>query len=418
VKLLFPTSLLLSAVTMLSLAAAESPGGADQPLYRFLFVVDTSASMARQKEVAADAMGKLIAAGINGRIQTGDLLGVWTIGDKLNRAAYGPKMWSDASRPEIAGQVFNLVRDARSSKPANLGMAVAAVREAAQASGSLTVFLVTDGTALIQGTPFDDAINEVFRGHSAAMKKSKSPFVVVLTAQQGELVSQAISPGGARIYIPPAPRTSTNAALEPALFGIKVVETNAVDPGAVKTNTPKTLSVSEISEILLKQQAARTNVARPVADSAGGTNAADIVAGNEAKPGTTESASTPVAAVTPEASTEASVSRPLSRPAEVVNPPETKTEAAVPSGDVAAAVESGRPAAPDAVAEPTLTPPAAQEPVVVLTVTASDLSRRYLAMAGGLFLVALFLGWLLIRWRRPRSHPSLITRSLRERERH
>lgn len=420
-KLRIQPVFLLAALICVSAVGAE-PGASPPTLYRYLIVLDTSSSMARHKEVAADTLGKLVATGINGRIQTGDLLGVWTIGEKLNPSALGPRMWVDEESGDIGGRVFVLARDAKYSKTANLGLAVSALLEAAQVSGSLTVFLVTDGATPVQGTPFDDAINEVFQGHAAAMKKAKTPFVVVLTAQAGALVSQAISPGGARIYIPPTPKPAIDPALEQELFGIQRPEAKRADQAAagdtVKTNAVKPLSVAEISEILQKQQAARTNVASDVTPPSAPSDPNATAVTTAATPTELPAAVRPPATEAnpaPADSTAAVLTSSI--PAKVESsesPPERP--ATVTAGPDATRVKHASPAL-DAIPGDTESAPPFQPAATILPQTPAAVGRRYLFMAAGLFAVALILGWLLIRWRRPRSHPSLITRSLRERER-
>lgn len=406
---------------------AESAVEVDPPPYRYLIVVDSSSSMARQKDTTADAIGKLIATGINGRIQTGDLLGVWTITDKLNRTAFGPRMWVDAERPEIAGKVFNLVREGKSAKTANLGLVIAGIKEVARASGSLTVFLVTDGSVPVQGTPFDDAINEIFQGHSAAMKKAKTPFVVVISAHGGEMVSQAVSPGGAKIYIPPVLKPPTDLAFEQDLYGIKRAETNSVDQaaagrGIAKTNAPKALSVDEIAEILLKQQTERTNppAAAAVSVVAGDTNGTGAGAIAGAKPVATESAAVASPVVIehsrePANASDSNLTAPT--PATASAPVAAVSEKAPDVSNPSVRPAPGEPSTPAAGAEESNPSPEVQQTAAILPPSPSELSRKYLLTAGGFLLVALVLGGLLFRWRRPRAYPSLITRSLRERER-
>ena len=202
--------------SLVLLAALASPGadgaegsGASVPPYRYLIVADTSAAMTRQKDIVVDTVGKLIASGINDHIQTGDLLGVWTVGDKLNKSAFGPKMWVTAERLENASRASQVLLDAKASKAANLVQAIDAIKEVASVSGSLTVFLLTGGAVPVAGTSFDAEINEVFRQHSAALRKVGKPFVVVFVAQNGRAVSHGVSPGGGRLFIPPVTKPLT-----------------------------------------------------------------------------------------------------------------------------------------------------------------------------------------------------------------
>ena len=108
--------------------------------------------MSRQKEVTIDTVHKLILSGINGRIHTGDMLGIWTFNEKLVPDAFPAQIWIPQQRQDIANRAYRFLRDQKVAKKARMEEAVAAIRQAAGVSGVLTVFLFSDGTSAMKGS--------------------------------------------------------------------------------------------------------------------------------------------------------------------------------------------------------------------------------------------------------------------------
>lgn len=406
--------------------AAENPEGS--PI-RYLIVVDTSASMSMDREVATNAIEKLLLGGFNGRVQTGDLVSVWTFGEKLNNSVLAPTMWTTESRPQIAGRTLRALRDVKFAKTPNMAEAINAIKKSAMRSGSLDVFLVTDGAVPVQGTPFDREIDRVFQQHGAAMRKVKKPFIVALSAHNGELAAHAISPGGNRVFIPPAQKPLAISATDDDVFGIaRSAGTNAIaqsgtngalaDSVAVRTNPPKTLSVSEISEILNRQQQQKSDAlaaAAAAAKSAANSNApasalpTNSIAHVKTNPLAAESVATPQ-----RVPIEVESNTPASKPADT--PPNAAVEPK-PTEKTQASDDAGKDKTSPAVDAMDKGPASVQETATIIPPSIRAIGRRYLMTAAGFFAVAILLGWMLVRRRRSRVYPSLITRSLRERER-
>ncbi len=450
-KTLFRLICFLPALLKVIGAGTDVADDPSPPLYRYLIVIDTSGAMAREKDIALDTVSKLVATGINERIQTGDTFGIWTFADRLNKRAYGPILWAAEQRTESAGRVLRVLRDLKFSKVANMGQVMAEIKQAAKASGSLTVFLVTDGTAPVRGTPFDAAINDVFQKHSAAMRKAKRPFVVAFSAQAGELAAQAVSPGGSRIFIPPVKGPLPDAVRQEHAFAVQLgSETNsAVQPPAavppveqgslLKTNAPKTLSAAEISEILKQQQMERSNslaAARAAITAAGVPNAPNSRIDPGSRPAETglPPVSSSVVVEQPRVAIEVPPSAALP-PASAANPvsgggdkpPLVQSQSAGPAER--GAVQSPKPQpeitsarsirTDDSVSALEVEAPvgsaAASQTATLIPPQPPARSRKYLFMAAVLFVVAGGLGWLLFRGGRSAPEPSLITRSMHDR---
>jgi len=438
---------------------------APPPPYRYLFVIDMSAAMARQKATTIDTVHKLILSGIDGRIQPGETLGIWTFNETISTNGFRAQRWNPQTRQDLANRIYRFLRDLKFAKKAHLEEVLAAVQDTAEVSGTLTVFLFADGTTPLSGTPFDGAINDIFKNHAVRMRKAKKPFVVVFVAQEGRLTAHAVSPAGSPIYVPPVKKLSHVALSTPKPGQAQPApgrQKPLSEPGQPRqpipipavqtatTNVAKTLSVDEISAELARQAAQKRSnsvpgvPARPVLP--GQTNTAPSESALTSPAAVAEFAqpavltSAPLGTATPpnreKASSIANAAQPKSDEPAAVPAPTAKDVASPGSPGEGSRTDSSaaitKPAGPSppsltgiptnsdglAEAEPTSTlalPPPPQAAVVVPSHTGSS-PRTYLLIGVALLLVAVLLGWLFFQNTRSTAQPSLISRSMDNKE--
>ena len=395
-----------------------------RPVYRYLFLIDTSSAMSRQKTATMDAMSRLILSGIGGRMRSGDAWNIWTVDDQLHTNGIPAQKWNPQERTDVANGVFRFLRAQRfNKKRAPLEKALAAVADEAERSGALTVFLFTDGGAPVKGTPFDEPINEIFTKHAAGMRKSKKPFVTVFVAQDGKFSAHAVSPGGERIYIPRPPEAVATAKKSEAAAKEK--------PADVPPPAARTLTAEEISEMLRQSQKRQSNTVAKlpapliIRGSASQTN---VVPGETTGKTAVEtpaqtpgaSAPAPVATVSPDRSAAVSQPPPAIAPAsparaapsaparenasDNASVPSTPPKDRVPVISTEKMVDDAREASSHSPAPAQTAVLAQQEP--------SSNSPLYLLAAVALLLAALILVWLYIRSLRYVPRPSIISQSL------
>ncbi len=390
---------------------------------RFVFLIDTSSAMSRQKDQTLDSVSRLILSGVGGRIQSGDVWSLWTMDDKLHTDFIPPQRWDPQQRGDVANRLYRALRDQRfSKKKPPLDKALAAVAEEAKISGTLTAFLFTDGSVPIKGTPFDEQINEIFTKHAAGMRKAKKPFVTVLVAQEGRFAAHAVSPAGERIYIPRLPEAAT------------AKQSDAKDNATGAVPAPaKTLTAEEISELLRQAQKRQSNtvVVTPapliIRGTAPQTN--QVPTDAAARPGVetiarpaVDSAPAPEATVSPDRSATVSATPPAIAP-----PSPVKAEAAAPTGANAAAavapsdssrsqpnrplVSSTETGASDPGEPPAHSAGAAQAAVLAQQEPLAN-TPIYLIAAVAMLFAAMIFAWLYLRGIRYVPRPSLISQSL------
>jgi hypothetical protein len=340
-----------------------------RPVYRYLFLIDTSKAMSRQKAVILDTVSRLILSGIGGRIKTGDAWNVWTLDEELHTNLFPPQQWDDQQRVEVANRVYRFLEAQRfNQKKSPLDGSLALLAEEAKISGTLTVFLFTDGSAPVKGTVFDGPINAIFTQHAAAMRKAKKPFVTVFVAQDGRFAAHAVSPGGERIYIPRLP--------EPVAIA-KKPEANEKPSGAtvLPSQAKTTLTAEEISELLLRQSQKRqsNSITIPAPLIIRGTpepiptNAPGKAALENPAPTSTPPQPAPASTVSPEPSVSVAKAQPVN--AVPANPPSTNPSSANP------APANSAPANPAPVNPPPVNPAPANPASVNSTVATPALAN-------------------------------------------
>ena len=433
----------LCAGLLVETRAATTTNETARPIHYFLFLIDTSSSMSEQKEVTADTMHKLILSGINGRMRPGDVFTIWTFNDRVYTNRYVAQRWIPSRNQDIANRAYRYLRDQRFSRKARIDLALAAVDNVVRRVDAITVFLFTDGTQLLKGTPFDNQVNDIFSKHSEEMRKAKKPFVAVLTGHEKKWLAQSVSPGGGPIYIPPMPDEQEEEAKgteSPAKVAeAKSQQTDLAPPKAdiARTDRPKSLTVEEISALLResqKKQAAQTSTNAPAGNAPPEPPAqtpVKEVAENQVNPapvakketGSIEAAAPTVVppAATPNSPPErapvesaatgtANAETQRTPPVAATTQP-LRTETAENKSDTSTPVAN-----PVSADSSTHQPPGSSAPTTpqatVLVPEPDRNSQRYLFFALGLLIVAIGSGLLLARNRRSTPQPSLISRSM------
>ncbi|PYM16413.1 MAG: hypothetical protein DME18_01515 [Verrucomicrobia bacterium] len=359
-------------------------------------------------------MSKLILSGVGGRLHAGEAWSIWTFEDQLHTNVFPAQLWDPRRREEAANHAYRFLRDQRPKKNnGHLDKALAAIGGEASLSGTLTVFLFTDGTEPIKGTPFDEPINAIFTTHAAGMRKAKKPFVTVFVAQNAQIAAYSVTPGGEPIFIPRLAKTSEKESAAPPPEPSSATKPEATS--APQPPTKKSLTVDEISEALRQSRKAKTNTvaAAPAPLILRGPTArndssipGEPTQHNAEFPAPTPNASPPASDKTAPPNRSASVSNAAP---EIAPVPAVRNEPGAPAGKSASA-----PAATNALSAPpkdvgpvtspkptgdetgmtSAAPSASPQTAAILQPEPASNAWKYLAAAGALLLVGITLAWL------------------------
>jgi hypothetical protein len=440
--LFFAAGLLLAAP---SRRAPESPRIPKQIENRFLFIVDSASAMRSYSNTIVQNVEGLLRSDMKGEFRQGDTIGLWTYNDTLH-PEFPMEVWSKDSKATVMADTAAFLQGLHYQKRAHLENVMPALNYVIKSSERLTVILMFDGEAMIQGTPFDSEINDLQKAYARELRAAHEPFVVVFAARDGVIYDYTINYPGAiaiphtanpekppetntPVVVVPVPETNTPAGPRVGasiiMSGSKLVHAGAPAPPPVADTTPTPVSSPPA-------QAAQPFVTAPV--SAPTTSVSNtpapvptpapppvVSAAPESQPAKAVIAPPPVAPVT-------NPPAPVNQPAIVVATPpphevvQAQTQSAPPpvvarQNPEPANATPTPPAQPSGV--PTKNPPSQTAPAVARNAPVADInppgtSQLALVVAAFALLTtaALLVVFLLRRSRRGTQQPSLISQSI------
>ena len=169
---------------------------------RYLFVVDTSAAMQRSAEGLYRATHRLIATGVGNRMQEGDIFTVWTYADTVLTREFPLNAWTRDLDIALANRTYEFLAQQKFRGKSNLRPVFAELGQALAIATNLTVILVSDGTDVVVGTPFDRAINILYGKRGSELRAAKMPFLTALVTDHGEFTHWAVRGGLEDIALP------------------------------------------------------------------------------------------------------------------------------------------------------------------------------------------------------------------------
>lgn len=372
---------------------------------RFLFVVDISSAMRASDAENRQALFDTIFNGIDGQMRTGDTFGLWLFNDELRAGEFPLQVWDEKNSMETASLAAKFLREQKYSGRPKPGAFMPRLLNLMKNVGDVSVLIFSDGGAQIEGTPFDAKIAAVYERRKSERSKAQKPFVTLLVARGGAIVSGAVVIAGESLGLPeraaPAvPLAATNRVATPtntAALAVAAVRTPPPAPAVVEVGEPKTIEslnvqsnppvappMPKVIQIVTHSNVARANP--PVEPPPARTNS--VVA-----PPTP-----PVTVATPALPSVVQDTQPVS-----------------PSILPVAAREPVVPVPPDA--QPiSPEPPAVQATAAPVPLPASDSNSTLLIVMGGV-LMAACLGLLavVLRRTRPAQRTSVITQSMERR---
>jgi hypothetical protein len=226
-KILILGQIFLAAGLLLAAPSRQAktpPRIQQQQENRFLFIVDTASAMRSYSNAIVQNVRELLASNMKGEFRQDDTIGLWTYNDTLH-PEFPMQVWSLDEKTTIMDEMSNFLRRRHYEKRAHFENVMPALNYVIKGSGRLTVILIFDGVAMIQGTPFDSEINDLQKAYARELRAAHEPFVIVFAARDGAIYDYTINYPGV-IAIPhtayPEKPAETNAPVE----AVSVPETN------------------------------------------------------------------------------------------------------------------------------------------------------------------------------------------------
>lgn len=400
--------LLLLGLALVRPAGAQSGSTTNAPGHRFLFLIDASAMMAPARAAIEQTVQDLIASGAAGQMQAGDEFALWPYRLRVITDAFAPLVWTPTNAVTLAKTAGDFLRNLTYQDTGLFYLALVEMFRVIKASPTVTVFLISDGAEMLQGTPFDLYANTIYRERAAQLRREKKPFVTALLAVDGNVIDCTVGVGGEKLTVPAVPPELRPKRSEPA--AAPSLSTTPRPPSAPST-TPPTKAPP--------QKKVTQTTASPPPQPPPPAPAPSPAARSDA----------PAPAMTATAPMAATVAAPSAPPPAPPPPAVADNAPAVAAASVSLTPTAPAPAPPpappvtpatqnDAAPAPARPPPAPAPAAEAADAPASlvfGMGEQRLLWAGlGLLLVAALIAVQLLRRhlnRRPRA--SLITRSMR-----
>src|SRR5271170_7145992 len=174
--------------TILLIPALHAQPESQKIQNRFLLIFDTSSAMKKCLPTTQTAVKKLFFSLMNGQLQPGDTIGVWTFAKEVGPGRFPLQQWQPENAATIASNITAFVESQRYRKSTDFEATMLLLSAIVQDSDRLTVLIFCDGNGEMNHTPFDDAINKIFEKNRRPLQKALQPFVVVLRSQTGVYV--------------------------------------------------------------------------------------------------------------------------------------------------------------------------------------------------------------------------------------
>ncbi len=194
------------AILLVSLCSASvvAQSGTNPPsqAHRYLFIVETSRGMRDRARGVFNELKQALDTGLNGQIQQGDTVGIWTFNENVYQGLFPSQKWSQPTQLAFAVRLPALLEPETYQKRARLEKLLPEMLQTISGNEAITVVLVASGEGTMKGTPFDDQINAAWKEWHDEQEGAKMPIVTVLRARMDEITEWSLTPAPRPIEMP------------------------------------------------------------------------------------------------------------------------------------------------------------------------------------------------------------------------
>ncbi len=209
-----------------------------KPEDRILVIVETSSAMQKRRENVQKIIGEMFLSGLGGDMRSGDSIGMWTFNNELQTGQFPLQRWTKATRERVAVTMVQFLQQQHFEKSARPSIFWDALTNIVAHSERITVIIVGSGSEPIKGTPFDESIAENYLKNDEAQRKAKMPFVTILRAYYGKLVSFSVCLPPWPMELPEYPKEARRAPEPAATKPAPVEPKSAVAPAIPAADHP------------------------------------------------------------------------------------------------------------------------------------------------------------------------------------
>lgn len=401
----------------------QSLGETNRPQYNFLFVIDTSLSMASRKPAAIKLLREVIASGFNGQIEPGDSIDIWTFDGENHIARFPPHLWEHEEKHRIAAIAARFLEQQKFKGRSHFLPVAADLESLLPHAKNLLTVIITDAEPPVAGIHLDLEINEYVAKEKKLRPGSKNPLLISLAANSGKFHEWTVFNGEGELDLATLPSRPKPLPIIVQVLPQKMAEPEPVkepEPAPVVINYPPGTRITPIAPPKLEPEVAEPKAETPILALEPAKTAVD-----ETRPDETSAA---LAAVTPPAPPPPNLKKISekevpSAPVEIAKPiVESPLIAPVEKNLEQSALASKKTSAPVVASSQTLrappkssptkaAPATPTQPTIALTTPTVPTTTIYIAVTAGLAFLAMGV-FLVLRRHRSRHESSIISKSL------
>jgi len=157
-----------------------------QPQHHFLFIVDSSESMALHRAAAIKLVRDVITSRFDGQIESGDSIDIWTYDAENNLRGFPPQIWRQADSLRITDTAAEYLEEYPFKGKADFSKVASDLSMLVSQAESLLIVIVTDGEVPFSGFHLGLEIN-VYLAKKERLGPGKEPFLVSVGAIDGKI---------------------------------------------------------------------------------------------------------------------------------------------------------------------------------------------------------------------------------------
>ncbi len=158
----------------------------------FVFVIDKSSRMESKSFSTSLTIANMIEKGISNRLKDGDVIMVWTYGDKVDTTAFEPVVWKNQEARNISNKIFMNLRNLKYSRNKLKSLSLNYLSSFLDVKQSATIYFVSDGGKPIDGIPFGSLFIRISQQNYERWKKEKIPCLTAIVLENGKITDWAI----------------------------------------------------------------------------------------------------------------------------------------------------------------------------------------------------------------------------------
>src|SRR5688572_21602305 len=177
---------ILLSLTISGAAQESEKKAAPQQQHNFLFVIDSSLSMAPRKTNTIQMVRQMILSGFEKQIQPGDSIDIWVYDEENHITTFPPQIWEDVEAKRIALTAGRFIEEQKFKGRSRFETVARDLEALLPNTKQLLIAILTDADEPLSGIPLDLDINEFLAKEKRRRPNARQPFLISMAAVNGK----------------------------------------------------------------------------------------------------------------------------------------------------------------------------------------------------------------------------------------